>query len=67
MKPLSENHSASQMNDSKCFQCNVTKMQEDIFDNFIVVFFTKSHSVSLKILDNFSLIISRRNMIPMLS
>ena len=29
-QPLSQTHGTSEMNDSKCFQCNVTKKQEDL-------------------------------------
>ena len=42
-QPLSENHSASQTNDSKCFRCNVTKMREDISESFVAVFVTYRH------------------------
>ena len=31
---LLENHGTSQMNEAKCFRCNVTKMQEDFLWKF---------------------------------
>ena len=37
---LSENNGTSQVNDSKGFRCNVTKIQKDFYESFVDVFVT---------------------------